>query len=882
MSDIEKRKELSEEEEVMNDSFEKERYNVEKEKSVEEESSQTADPGSVADKKLKPEEEPDADFPDTEIAHSDTDKDSPSDNYSPEEPENKKETEKISEEQELKKSPASETSLTDKPPEKQIDAVEKEKEPASTKQESVEEQEEIIQEEKEPYPGSDLKEEFDEIRSKEASFSEEESTSEETVKSEIIPEEPSHSGKEPDVTKYEEEEQQDNLPSSDKDQGIVEEDQPPHDKDRITAGEEPPLSDDTADKVQLTSGKDQGIPGEDPPSAGIIAGGKYPPTEAMADDENHPAPGKDQDSDDEGPEEDKEEVHGEDEEKDYSTFSKEEIIHEIELVLKGEDMKKIERLVKELKSFYDELYEKEKKGSLQKFLDEGGAEVDFEYAGDALDSRLASIYDNYKIRRNNYYTSLDKEKDINLQKKHDVLEKLRSLVDGEETTTSIGALKEIQKEWKEIGPVPGQYAKSLWATYNILIDRFYDNRSIYFELKELDRKKNLEGKLELCKRAEELAESNNVKEAVKELNELHEEFKHIGPVPKEVQEEIWQRFKGASDAIYAKRKEFVGRLKKDLNENLKLKQDFVDAVETFKDFDSDKISDWNEKTREILEIQKKWESVGGLPREHAKEINKSFWSNFKSFFNNKNRFFKKLEGQRDENLLKKEELVKKAEELQQSEDWDKTAESLKELQKEWKNIGPVPEKSRNDVYKRFKAACDNFFERRRSHSKDLEGDYRENLKKKEEICEEIEKMVDKANLDTDRLKKLQMEFDKIGYVPRNAIRKIQKKYDAAVSRFLEAADLPGAEKSELKFTIEINRLKSSPNSDQKIQRKENELRRMIGKLENDIALWRNNLEFFAESKTADKLREEFSKKISEASDQLDELKEELKVLNKID
>ena len=626
----------------------------------------------------------------------------------------------------------------------------------------------------------------------------------------------------------------------------------------------------------------EALPVEDQPSAGVQAGEEE--KEDQKDKEELNQAGDQVVESHEEPEEEEaeDEVEDEVEEIDYSTLNKEGLIHEMEVVLKVDDMKKVEQQIRMIKPFYDDMFDHERKESLQRFLDEGGAEVDFEYAGDALDSRFSSIYEKYKARRNNYYANLDKEKDINLQKKHEVLEKLRSLVDGEETTTSIGALKEIQKEWKEIGPVPNQYAKSLWATYNILIDRFYDNRSIYFELKELDRKKNLEGKLELCERAQELAKSNNIKEAVKELNELHEEFKHIGPVPKEIQEEIWQRFKAASDAIYAKRKEFVGRLKKDLNENLKLKMDLVDAVGQYRDFDSDKISDWNDKTKEILDIQKKWESIGGLPREHAKEINKSFWSNFKSFFNSKNKFFKKLEGQRDENLKLKEELVKKAETLCESEEWDQTAETLKELQKAWKDIGPVPEKFRNDVYKRFKAACDTFFDRRRSHSKDLEGDYRENLKEKEKICEEIENMVDKGNLDTEKFKNLQLEFDKIGYVPRNSIRKIQKRYESAVNRFLETVDLPGAEKSELKFAVEINRLKSSPNSDQKIQRKESELRRMISKLENDIALWRNNLEFFAESKKADKLREEFNKKIEEASAQLDELKEELKILNKID
>ncbi len=571
----------------------------------------------------------------------------------------------------------------------------------------------------------------------------------------------------------------------------------------------------------------------------------------------------------------------EEEEKDYSEFTKEQVINELDEILKGDNLKKIERQVKELKHLYDDFYEAEKKAALEKFKEEGGAAIDFQYAGDALDNRFSSLYDKYKTRRQNYYASLEKEKEVNLQQKHEILEKLRSVVDGEETTTSIGVLKELQKEWRSIGPVPSQYAKSLWATYNILIDRFYDNRSIYFELKELDRKKNLESKLELCEKAEALLEYENIRDAVKELNDLHEEFKHIGPVPKEVQEEVWQRFKAASDAVYSRRKDFVADLKKDLHKNLEEKQTLVEEVSSFREFNSDQISEWNEKTRDLLAIQKKWERIGGLPREHAKEVNKRFWSNFKSFFNNKNKFFKKLEGLRDENLKLKEELITKAEELKESEDWENTANALKELQKQWKNIGPVPEKVRNEVYKRFKAACDTFFDRRRAHSKDIEKDYKENLKIKEEICDTIESMAEKGTGNIDQFKTLQMQFDKIGFVPRNAIRKIQKRYEQVTTKFLASIDVPDAEKSELKFTAEINRLKTGPNADNRINRKEGELRRLIGKLENDIALWKNNLEFFADSKTADKVREDFTRKIEDATKELNALKEELKVLNKI-
>jgi hypothetical protein len=741
MSDIEKRKELSDDENFGKNSFNEEKGDEKNQKSAEKESSQSADQRSVT-KNISESEENPAAIP------ADNDKEQP-ESGSLKDPDPTKED---SEEGKAGKLTPSAGDPEKNPVDPEKNSQNNSQQPAGKdeeagREEEVEDELENTESGEKDIPDSDLKKETGKIKSEEKESAEEKD----------MP----VSGEEPEVK-----------------------DEPPELDKTITEGKT-----ESADAEQKREGSGQELVDEKEDSM------PEDKEEEQSDPEKTPAVEKSgtEEEGDEG--EDKDDEDDEDEEKDYGTFSKEEIIHEMEELLKTDDVKKIEKNVRELKSLYDDIFEKEKKESLQRFLEEGGAEVEFEYAGDALDSRYSAVFERYKTRRNNYYANLDKEKDTNLQKKHEVLEKLRSLVDGEETTTSIGALKEIQKAWKEIGPVPNQYAKSLWATYNILIDRFYDNRSIYFELKELDRKKNLEGKLELCARAEELAASDNIKEAVKELNELHEEFKHIGPVPKEVQEDVWQRFKAASDAIYARRKEFVGRLKKDLNENLKLKMDLVEEVGKFRNFDSDKISEWNDKTKEILDLQKKWETIGGLPREHARDINKSFWSNFKSFFNNKNRFFKKLEGQRDENLSKKEELVKKAEALMESDDWGETAEKLKELQKEWKNVGPVPEKYRNDIYKRFKSACDTFFDRRRSHSRDVEGDYRENLKNKEKICGEIEKMIDQGSLNPEKFRELQLEYDRIGYVPRNAIRKIQKKYDAAVNRFWKLLTCQGRKRA---------------------------------------------------------------------------------------
>ena len=337
--------------------------------------------------------------------------------------------------------------------------------------------------------------------------------------------------------------------------------------------------------------------------------------------------------------------------------SKEELVKSAEKLINHENPRKADGMLRQIRHFYDEIYETERKEALEKFRNEGGTEDDFDYRGDDLDERIRVASQAIRERKDKFTSDLEKNKEQNLAAKNEVLEKLRKLVDSEETNTSIGALKEIQNEWRAIGPVPGQYVKSLWANYSALIDRFYDQRSIYFELKELDRKKNLEAKLELCERAEKLEQYENLKDAIKELNELHEEFKHIGPVPREEQEAVWKRFKSASDRVYERRKEFVENLKEHLQENLEAKNKLGEEVQEFVTFDSDKISEWNARTKEILALQKKWETIGGLPREKAKATNKKFWSAFKKFFNNKSAFFKRLEGQRDENLKLKEKLL---------------------------------------------------------------------------------------------------------------------------------------------------------------------------------------------------------------------------------
>lgn len=574
--------------------------------------------------------------------------------------------------------------------------------------------------------------------------------------------------------------------------------------------------------------------------------------------------------------------HHEEEHVDYSHYSKQQLADVIKHLAKEENFKKVDNVLKEIKPLYDEIRDKERNEALQKFVATGGSEDDFDYKGDEYDVIFDANLKLIRDRKAQYFKQQEERKAENLAKKQELLEKLRILSDTQETTDQFEQFKELQRQWKAIGPVAGPQAKTLWANYHALLDRFYDNQSIYFELKELDRKKNLEAKQELCARAEKLAEVEIIKDAIRELNELHHEFKHLGPVPKDDKEAVWQRFKAASDAVYARRDAYLQNLQQELQVNLGNKIALSESVQEFVSFQSDRIKEWNQKTKEILEIQKQWEVIGGLPRAKAKEVNKRFWSAFKTFFNNKNAFFKKLDEEREQNLQVKNELIQRAQELRESTDWDRTSNELKNLQLKWKEIGPVPEKFREKVFKDFKDACDYFFEQKRTQHGRMEDEQAENLKQKEEICTILESHAAARTATHEILRELQDKFNSIGFVPRKDISTIRTRYHEAVERFINS--IPGIsdnEKGKISWENQLSDLRNDPMADRKIHQKEQVIRKKISKIEADIGLWQNNLEFFSRSQNAEKVREEFNEKIKTAHEHLKQLKDQLKLLKTV-
>ena len=645
-----------------------------------------------------------------------------------------------------------------------------------------------------------------------------------------------------------------------------------------------PEEDNTADAIDQVGDAD--VVNSDaaiPAKAEEQTGGDEMPVEELAAETVAPSDNREKDSSVKANEEGDDNDHEHDHEAhhlDYSHHSKTQMVQVLESLLKENEFGQLGRILKEVRPPYDELHQQEKEEALQKYIEQGGDADGFEYRGDELDQRFEKAYAALQDRRREYLNSQEKHREENLRKKLEILERLREVVDSEETTSSIGVLKKIQQEWRSVGPVTPKHIKTLWANYNALIDRFYDKRSIYFELKELDRKKNYELKLEICDKTEKLASEENMKEAIRQLNELHDEFKNIGPVPLEEQEAVWQRFKTASDLIYSRRKDFFDHLKEQMRLNLMAKQVLIDKANVLAQFQSDRISEWNAKTAEVLQLQKDWEHIGSIPREKSRKINKAFWASFKTFFNNKSHFFRLLEEHRRENMRLKEELLAKADDLKDSEDFEKTSEELKELQRRWKEIGPVPERHKNDIYEKFKTACDAFFSRKRERHSQFERDQNANLSRKEALCAELEGMAN-GKTDLERVKEIQAEWAQIGYVPRDSVKPIQMRYSSAISQLADRPEVGDNERHRLKFKSQFSKASFGPDAGRVIQKKEQALRRQISKLENEINVWRTNMDYFAQSKTADLFKAEFNKKIEEANRELQELKEQLNLLTDI-
>jgi len=588
-------------------------------------------------------------------------------------------------------------------------------------------------------------------------------------------------------------------------------------------------------------------------------------------------------------------------ETDYATASKQELaaILEQEMVVistAGVGMKQIKRIdgiVKEIRPALTQMKRSEWDTAKDQYVADTGSEDGFEYTYDAQTRRIEELLKEIRTKRKAFFQELDKNRDQNFNQKTELLQRLRELVDTDDSQ-EVGAadiknsweeFKKIQEEWKQAGNVSSPHNGTLWATYNALIDRYFSNRNIYFELKELDRKKNSDLKLELCKKIEGLAKTLGDRpmsqEILKEGNDIFEEYKHIGPAPREEQELLWGRFKESLDTLYDARRAQYDEQKKTMGEVYEQKSKIYETIVPYTTFESGSINEWNAKTREIIAQQEEWQAVKGpMPRGEGKDLSKKFWAALKNFFNNKSEFFKQLESKRDTNLKAKQELCAQVEQILESgEDNSANTQRIIELQKQWQSIGQVPEKFKNSIYKRFKQGCDTYFNNKRDKHKDQDKEFDENLAQKEALCAQIETAAaDPGDSTLANLNEFKAEWAKIGFVPRKAMQKIQKRYIDAINAYVgSVGKLSNKQKEAVILKSEVEMVKKGESS-RSLDRKESDIRRQVTQLENDIALWGNNIEFFAKSKTADKVKAQFEEKIRRASEELETLKHQLTVI----
>ena len=653
---------------------------------------------------------------------------------------------------------------------------------------------------------------------------------------------------------------------------------------------------EAVEKVETSQDKEEEYTAPVAEATESTAGEERKEIEESQEDEDDEVAAEDTDSDDddEGDSDDSEEI-------DYATASQEELaaVLEKELTVISaagvgiKQIKRIDSIVKEIRPVLTQTKRAEWDAAREKYAADTGSEDGFEYTYDAQTRRVEELLKQIRTKRKSFFQELDKNRDQNFNQKTELLQRLRELVDTDDSQ-EVGAadiknswseFKKIQEEWKQAGNVSSAHNGTLWATYNALIDRYFSNRNIYFELKELDRKKNSDLKLELIKKIETLVKTLDdrpmTQEILKEGNDIFEEYKHVGPAPREEQELLWGRFKESLDKLYDARRGQYEEQKKSMVGIYEKKSEIYEAIVPYTTFESGSINEWNAKTRELIAHQDEWQAVKGpMPRGEGKDLSKKFWAALKTFFNNKSEFFKQLEGKREVNLKAKQDLCAEVEQILESgEDNSANTQRIIELQKQWKSVGQVPEKFKNSIYKRFKQACDAYFNNKRDKHKDQDKEFDENLAKKEALCAQIEKAAaDPGDSTLANLNDFKAEWAKIGFVPRKAMQKIQKRYIDAINAYVgSVGKLSSKQKEQVILESEVAMVKSGDSS-RNLDRKESDIRRKVMQLENDIALWGNNIEFFAKSKSADKVKAQFEEKIKKASDELEALKRQLTVI----
>lgn len=512
------------------------------------------------------------------------------------------------------------------------------------------------------------------------------------------------------------------------------------------------------------------------------------------------------------------------------------------------------------------------------FIENGGESEAFLPAPNVLEDDFKAAMNVIKQKRAELQAELDRQKEENLQKKQEILERIKVLsATPEEANQAYKEFKELQNQWKELTLVPAEKANELWKTYQLYVEQYYDQLKLNNEFREYDFKKNLEIKTRLCETAEKLNEEADVISAFQQLQALHQEFKETGPVAKELREEIWARFKAASTAVNKRHQQYFEELKQKEEENLAHKTALCEKIEAVDLTAIKTATAWEAQTQQIIEMQKEWRTIGFAPQKMNVKIFERFRGACDRFFTEKAAFFKRLKEEQAQNLAKKTELCEKAEALKDSTDWKATADKLMQIQKEWKTIGAVPKKHSESLWQRFIGACDYFFEQKGKNTASQRGEEKENLQKKEQVIEKLKALLesDEEENKQDAVRELMREWNEIGFVPFKEKDKIYKAYHETVDQLFKALNMSAARRR-------LDNLKNdAKEGGQGLSRERERLVRAYENKRSEIKTYENNLGFLTcSSKKGSNLLNEMNKKMEKLKDELNLIGEKIAAIDK--
>ena len=559
--------------------------------------------------------------------------------------------------------------------------------------------------------------------------------------------------------------------------------------------------------------------------------------------------------------------------------TKKEVLDRIKEIAHGDENPQKEEIDYLKTSFY-KLHIAEREANLKAYIDGGGDPEAYQITPDEDEEVFKAEMGIIKEKRAKLFKEQEAEKLVNLEKKLAIIEKIKSMITSpEEANKAYQEFKALQAEWREIKNVPAEKANELWRNYQLYVEQFYDLLKLNSEAREYDFKKNYGLKTKLCEAAEKLADEPDVISAFHQLQKLHAEYREIGPVAKEQREEIWNRFKAASTVINKRHQQHFEGVRAKEEENLARKTELCEKVEAIAAQENKGSGDWEKHTKEIIEIQAEWKTIGFAPQKMNVKIFERFRAACDDFFGRKATYFKTLKDTFKDNAEKKRALIEKAKALQDSTDWKATGDKLIALQKEWKTIGMVPKKLGDQLWEEFLGACNKFFDARNAAGAGQRGEERENLEKKRGVIEKLKAVAEEANDDVqEKVQKLVEEYQAIGHVPFKEKDKLYEEYHAVLDKLYKELNVNVAKRRLNNFKQSLKQV--AERGENALDNERARLFRQYEALKQEIQTYENNLGFLnASSKKGNSLIDEMNRKVQKLKDDMNLVREKIKAID---